>query len=515
MIEFNLFSATLGYSRFHYFEYTEFKQEVDFKRCLVHFYKQIGGLTKELLTDNMAAIVNVKDNKKTVHPSVVQFFKDIGVELRLCKVRSPQTKGKDEVSNKYAQWLKAYDGKLENKEHLIRLIEKLNIDVNKQVNTRTNLPPVLLFAKEKEYLSPLPNKELLDFYEDEMRSCKVPSTFLIEYKGGKYSVPPYLITKTVNYKEREGKLFVYYEHDLVAEHELVKSKCIDYQNDHYKKGMEGKLKDNDEIEKITTKKPCKIQRFWRKIMSNYVKLINNFDALKLLTFRANIDSFIDEVNSDKSGLVDALYSLTEKEMAFRQERVNRAMIVTSHFPFVKTFDDYDFTYQPKLNKDEILDLKNLRFIETNDNIVFMGTPGTGKTHLAISIGVECARNRYQTYFINCNELILQLKKAKHENTLARRFKHFTSYSVLIIDEVGFLPIESEDSNLLFQLISMRYEKHPTIFTTNKSFNHWGEVFGDSVIANAMLDRILHHSKVFQIVGPSYRMKGKEDLFKDD
>lgn len=125
------------------------------------------------------------------------------------------------------------------------------------------------------------------------------------------------------------------------------------------------------------------------------------------------------------------------------------------------------------------------------------------------------KSRYQTYFINCNDLIMQLKKAKHENTLSRRLKHFTSYSVLIIDEVGFLPIEAEDSNLLFQLISMRYEKHPTIFTTNKSFNHWGEVFGDSVIASAMLDRILHHSKVFQIVGPSYRMKGKEDLFKDD
>lgn len=250
-------------------------------------------------------------------------------------------------------------------------------------------------------------------------------------------------------------------------------------------------------------------------MSNYIKLINNFDSLKLNTFRNNIDSFIDEVNSGKTNLVDAFYALTEKEMAFRQDRVNKAMIVTSHFPYVKTFDDYDFSFQPKLNKDEILDLKNLRFIENNENIVFMGTPGVGKTHLAISIGIECAKNRYQTYFINCNELIMQLKKAKLENTLARRLKHFTSYSVLIIDEVGFLPIDGDDSNLLFQLISMRYEKHPTIFTTNKSFNHWGEVFNDSVIANAMLDRILHHCKVFQIIGPSYRMKGKEELFKED
>ena len=250
-------------------------------------------------------------------------------------------------------------------------------------------------------------------------------------------------------------------------------------------------------------------------MSNYIKLINNFDSLKLNTFRNNIDSFIDEVNSGKINIVDALYSLTEKEMAFRQDRVNKAMITTSHFPYVKTFDDDDSSYEPRLNKDEILDLKNLRFIQDNENIVFMGTPGVGKTHLAISVGIECAKNRYQTYFINCNELIMQLKKAKLENTLARRLKHFTSYSVLIIDEVGFLPIDGDDSNLLFQLISMRYEKHPTIFTTNKSFNHWGEVFNDSVIANAMLDRILHHCKVFQIIGPSYRMKGKEELFKED
>ena len=232
-----------------------------------------------------------------------------------------------------------------------------------------------------------------------------------------------------------------------------------------------------------------------------------------MTFRANIDNFIDDVNNDKNSLVDSLFSLTEKELAFRQERVNKAMIVTSHFPFIKTFEDYDFSYQPKLNKEAILDLKNLRFIESNDNIVFLGTPGTGKTHLAISIGVECAKNRYQTYFINCNELIMQLKKAKHENTLLRRLKYFTSYSVLIIDEVGFLPIDADDSNLLFQLISMRYEKHPSIFTTNKSFNHWGEVFGDSVIANAMLDRILHHSKVFQIVSPSYTIKRKGGIIQ--
>lgn len=264
IIEFNLFSATLGYSRFHYFEYTEFKTEADFKRCLIHFFKKIGGITKEVLTDNMSAIVTVSEGKRIIHPSIVQFFKDIEVKLSLCKARTPQTKGKDEVSNKYAQWLNSYDGKIKNKEHILKLIDKLNTDINNQKNTGTNYPPILLFTKEKEYLRPLPNKELLDSYEEEMRSCKVPSTFLIEYKGAKYSVPPYLINKTIKYKEVNGMLFIYYKDDLVSVHDLNKSNKVNYHEDHYKNGFLGKLKNNDEIDELTKQNLAKFKNFGEK-----------------------------------------------------------------------------------------------------------------------------------------------------------------------------------------------------------------------------------------------------------
>lgn len=264
IIEFNLFSATLGYSRFHYFEYTEFKTEADFKRCLIHFFKKIGGITKEVLTDNMSAIVTISDGKRIIHPSIVQFFKDIEVKLSLCKARTPQTKGKDEVSNKYAQWLNSYDGKIKNKEHILKLIDKLNTDINNQKNTGTNYPPVLLFTKEKEYLRPLPNKELLDSYEEEMRSCKVPSTFLIEYKGAKYSVPPYLINKTIKYKEVNGMLFIYYKSDLVSVHDLNKSNKVNYHEDHYKNGFLGKLKNNGEIDELTKQNLAKFKNFGEK-----------------------------------------------------------------------------------------------------------------------------------------------------------------------------------------------------------------------------------------------------------
>ncbi len=248
VIAFNLFSATLGYSRFHSFEYSEFKGEADFKRCLVHFFKKVGGVTKDVLTDNMSAIVSIADSERRIHPSVTQFFKDLGVKLKLCRVRTPETKGKDEVSNKYAQWLQPYDGKIRDRGHIIELVEMLNRDVNRQKNTGTNIPPVLLFGKEKEYLLPLPVDRILDSYEDEMRSCKVPSTFVIDYKGAKYSVPPNLISKTVSYKEADGKLRIYHGGELVAVHAIADAHTVNYNDGHYKAGLGIRLGDGSEID---------------------------------------------------------------------------------------------------------------------------------------------------------------------------------------------------------------------------------------------------------------------------
>ena len=132
----------------------------------------------------------------------------------------------------------------------------------------------------------------------------------------------------------------------------------------------------------------------------------------------------------------------------------------------------------------------------------------GKTHLSISIGIENAKNNHKTYFINCNDLIQSLKKAYLQNRLDDKLKTLTKYKLLIIDEVGYLPIDKDSTNMLFQLINRRYEKGSTIITTNKPFSEWGELFGDSMIANAILDRLLHHSHIINITGNSYRLKDK-------
>ena len=243
-------------------------------------------------------------------------------------------------------------------------------------------------------------------------------------------------------------------------------------------------------------------------MSNYVKLANNLDILKLIKIKENLDLYIELINKKEKNVVDALYELTNLEIELMNEKAIYGCVRTAGFPFIKTFDDFDFSFQPTINKEQILDFKNLRFVENKENIIFVGSPGVGKTHLATAIGIIAAKNRDSTYFINCNDLISNLKKANSENRFMNRLNHYSKYKVLIIDEVGFLPIDTEGANMLFQLINKRYENHSTIITTNKPFGKWHEIFRDVTLANAILDRLLHHSHIINIRGNSYRLKDK-------
>lgn len=245
----------------------------------------------------------------------------------------------------------------------------------------------------------------------------------------------------------------------------------------------------------------------------YQQAIKNLEYLGLKQMVTHLSDVIDFSVSNQLSFMDTLIKLTNYEIEVREQNMIHAMVKVGAFPHLKELADFDFSFQPSVNKQQILDFASLRFIEGNENIVFLGPSGVGKTHLATAIGIAAAKKRTSTYFIKCHELIQNLKRAHLENRLESRLKHYTKYKLLIIDEIGYLPIEPEDAKLFFQLIDMRYERRSTIITTNVNFKAWDEVFREPKLANAILDRILHHASVVTIVGESYRLK--DYLAKED
>ena len=230
-------------------------------------------------------------------------------------------------------------------------------------------------------------------------------------------------------------------------------------------------------------------------------------SLHLKTMAEMLEEILKQGEKENLSTVDILSLLASQEIASREQRRVKTRVAQANFPVFKTLDSFDFSFPKSINKSQILSLFDLHFVEKKENAILMGPPGTGKTHIGLALGYQACLHGMKTLFTTAMNLINQLSASLADHSFLKAMKLFTSPSLLIIDELGYLPVDKQGAELLFQVISNRYECGSIVVTTNRAFRDWGAILNnDNTLASAMIDRLVHHGALVQIKGDSYRVK---------
>lgn len=239
-----------------------------------------------------------------------------------------------------------------------------------------------------------------------------------------------------------------------------------------------------------------------------MQLVSLLEKLRMEHLTTQLETVCEQAAKRDLGYKEFLTEALATEWQGRHLRGVESRLTQARLPWVKTLDQFDFTFQPSLDRKVVRELSGLSFVERAENVIVLGPPGVGKTHLALALGVKAVEAGHRVLFVTLETLMTRLKRAQAENRLDRQMQQLVYPRVLIVDEIGYLPMTREEASLFFRLITRRYERASLILTSNKSFVDWGEIFGDQVLATAILDRLLHHATTLNIRGESYRLKEK-------
>ena len=373
----------------------------------------------------------------------------------------------------------------------------------------------MLFMREKEELRKVGNMGLLESMVADVSVQAVPPTMLVRCRGREFSVPRRCIGRRVKVLAMpSGQVRVEMAGETVAVRDLsAPGGPLVYDPAHYAEALAAKARYADADIEAAAHQPGAARQARGGVAVSardeggaYARIRENLSELGLDAMAAGLPHWMSAVAAGEADFASAMLAMTSEEAEAKRRRGTDRKVRAAGFPFVKTLADFDFSFQPSIPRAVVDDLATLRFLDAAENVVLVGSPGVGKTHIAVALGVEAVRARKEVRFTDCAALVRDLKDASSRGILAKRLKYYAHATLLIIDELGYLDVDEEGADLLFQLVSARYEHRSTVITTNVAVGLWADVFGDAVTAAAIADRVCHHCTMLKITGRSYRMK---------